>query len=75
MWQAKTLEQCKGDSKSSWNTIKSILNWKSSGAPTKLFYKGEMKALSQPIADGQNEHFVNKIMVSSMIFHLKDQTN
>ena len=54
-------QECKGDPKSSWKTLKSILNWQSSGSPSKLFYKGELKTKDRDIADSQNEYFVEKI--------------
>ena len=39
-WQKTRLETCGDDSKSVWKNLKGILNWKSSGSPNKLFYKG-----------------------------------
>ena len=60
-WQSAKLKQCNGDSKTSWNTIKTILNWKNYGAPCMLFHDGQLKTKSQDIADSQNECFVNKI--------------
>ena len=41
--------------------MKSILNWHSSGAPSKLFYNGQLYTKSQEIADTQNDYFINKI--------------
>ena len=60
-WQSEKLRQCNGNAKSSWKTLKSILNWNISGAPTKLFYKGELKTKLQEVADCQNESFIDKI--------------
>ena len=41
--------------------MKSILNWHSSGAPSRLFHNGILYTKSQEIADTQNEYFLNKI--------------
>ena len=61
LWQSYKLSQCKGDSKSTWKSVKEILNWSSLGPPSKLFHKGQMKIKSQEIADSQNECFIEKI--------------
>ena len=60
-WQSEQLRQCNGDAKSSWKTLKTILNWNLPGAPTKLFYKGELKTKLQEVANCQNESFIDKI--------------
>ena len=62
VWKQKRLSEVKGDSGKSWKVIKNILNWKSSEAPTKLFYKGTLRTKSQDIADSQNESFISKIV-------------
>ena len=72
-WQRRKLEQCNGDSKSSWKTVKSILNWKSFGGPSQLFYKGQIKTKSKEIADSQNECFIKK--VNDIRKNLPPQTN
>ena len=41
--------------------MKGILNWKGSGSPNQLLYRGSLRTKSQDIADAQNEYFVNKI--------------
>ena len=41
--------------------MKGILNWKSSGSPNQLFYKGALVTKHQDLADAQNEYFVEKI--------------
>ena len=38
-WQKARLEQCGNNSAKVWKNVKGILNWHSSGSPTKLFYK------------------------------------
>ena len=58
MYQRNKLTQFSGDSKNTWKTMKSILNWKHSGAPSKLFYKGEIKTKSEEIANCQNSYFI-----------------
>ena len=60
-WQKTKIEQCGEDSKSVWKNVKGILNWKSSGSPNQLFYKGSLVTKPQQLADAQNEYFVDKI--------------
>ena len=60
-WQKAKLDQCGDNSKSVWKNVKGILNWKSSGSPNQLFYKGALVTKSQDLADAQNEYFVDKI--------------
>ena len=38
LWKKNRLLQCSTNSKKSWKTMKSILNWHSSGAPSRLFH-------------------------------------
>ena len=54
-WQSLKLRECKGDSKTTQKTLKSILNWNSNGSPTKLFHNGELRTKTKEIADCQNE--------------------
>ena len=61
MYQRKKMSQFSGDSKSTWKTMKSILSWRNSGAPTKLFYKGQLRTNSADIADCQISFFIEKI--------------
>ena len=42
-------------------TLKSILNWHSSGSPSKLFFNGQLFTKSQEIADTQNSYFIDKV--------------
>ena len=41
-WQRNRLKECKHDSSSTWKVSKSILNWASSGTPSKLFHNGKL---------------------------------
>ena len=61
LWKKNRLLQCNSNSKKSWKTMKSILNWHSSGAPSRLFHNGILYTKSQEIADTQNRYFLNKI--------------
>ena len=54
-WQKVRLDECGNNSAKTWKNVKGILNWKSSGSPSKLFYKGALKTKAQDIADSQNE--------------------
>ena len=60
-WRRVRLEECGKDSGKTWRNVKGILNWKGSGSPNQLFYRGSLRTKSQDIADAQNEYFVNKI--------------
>ena len=60
-WQKARLDECGDNSAKVWKNVKGILNWHSSGSPTKLFYKGTLRTKSQDIADSQNEFFIEKI--------------
>ena len=59
--QKSRLEACSDNSTKTWKSIKGILNWHSSGSPTKLFYKGSLRTKAQDLADSQNEFFIEKI--------------
>ena len=50
-WQRLKLEKCEDNPNSVWKNVKGILNWKSSGSPNQLFYKGSLVTKSQEIAD------------------------
>ena len=54
-------EECGKNSAKTWKNVKGILNWQSSGSPSKLFYKGSLRTKSQDIADSQNDFFIDKI--------------
>ena len=60
-YQRKRLSETRGDSLKSWQVVKSILNWQSTGSPNKLFADGKLITKSQELADTQNSYFINKI--------------
>ena len=60
-WQKRQLEECGEDSSKIWKNVKSILNWKTSGSPNQLFYKGLLINKPQEIAEAQNQYFLEKI--------------
>ena len=60
-WQKVQLDECGSDSKKVWKNVKGILNWKSSGSPSQLFYKGSLIQKPAELAAAQNEYFVEKI--------------
>ena len=70
-WQQNRLKQCTNDSRKCWKTIKSILNWKTSEAPSKLFWNGSMKTKSHEVAACQNEFFINKVEKLVKIYRLQ----
>ena len=42
--------------------VKGILNWKTSGSPNQLFYKGTILRKPQELAEAQNDYFLDKIL-------------
>ena len=60
-WRQARFEACAKNSSKTWKNVKQVLNWQSSGSPSKLFYKGALKTKSQDIADSQNEFFIEKV--------------
>ena len=62
-WQKAKLEECGEDSSKIWKNVKGILNWKSSGSPNQLFYKGALISKPQDLADAQNQYFLDKIQL------------
>ena len=60
-WQKLRLDECGSNSAKVWKNVKGILNWQSSGSPSKLFYKGSLRTKAQDIADSQNEYFIEKV--------------
>ena len=60
-WQKTKLADCGDNSKAVWNNVKGILNWKSSGSPNQLFYKGSLITKPQTTTEVQNEYFLEKI--------------
>ena len=60
-WQRKKLADCGEDSSKVWKNVKGILNWKSSGSPSQLFYNGSLVNKPQEVAETQNQYFLDKI--------------
>ena len=60
-YQKHKIMQCNGEPKSTWKTVKSVLNWNSTGSPDKLFHEGTLFTKSQEIGDCQNKYFIQKI--------------
>ena len=60
-WQRAKLDECGNNSKLVWKNVKGILNWKTSGSPSQLFYKGSLIQKPQELATAQNEFFIEKI--------------
>ena len=59
-WRKARFEACTEISSKTWKNVKQVLNWQSSGSPSKLFYKGALRTKSQDIANSQNEFFCRK---------------
>ena len=60
-WEKAKLEECDGNPSKTWKSVKNILNWKTSGSPNQLFYKGSLISKPQELANAQNEYFIDKI--------------
>ena len=60
-WQQSKLEECGEDAGQIWKNVKGILNWKTSGSPNQLFYKGRLISKPQELAEAQNQYFLDKI--------------
>ena len=60
-WHKSKLEECGEDSSKIWKTVKGILNWRTSGSPNQLFYRGSLISKPQDIAEAQNVFFLDKI--------------
>ena len=72
-WQKLMLEECGESSSKIWKSVKGILNWKTSGSPNQLFYKGELLSKPKELAEAQNEYFLDKItflQLSLILFRL-----
>ena len=50
-WNRNKLEECEGNPSKTWRKVKNILNWKSCGSPSQLFYKGRLISKPQELAD------------------------
>ena len=60
-WKKEKLNECGKDSGKIWKNILGWLNWKSSGAPTQIFYNGSLENKPARIAACINEFFVTKV--------------
>ena len=78
------MDECGNSSKKVWKNVKGILNWKTSGSPSQLFYKGSLIQKPQELATAQNEFFIDKIdqilanlplPVSDPLYYLKNMMN
>ena len=64
-WQRKKFKECEdaNDTKQIWKTVKSSLNWTTSGAPTQLFYGGKLENQPSGLATCMNQFFVSKVEI------------
>ena len=62
-WQRKKFKDCEdvNDTKQIWKTVKSSLNWTTSGAPTQLFYGGKLENQPSGLATCMNQFFISKV--------------
>ena len=60
-WKQVKLQECGENSGQIWKNILGWLNWKSSGAPTQIFYNGRLENKPFRIATCINEYFINKV--------------
>ena len=60
-WKQNKLLECGDDSGKLWRNVLGWLDWKSSGAPTQIFYKGALENKPARIAASMNEYFINKV--------------
>ena len=60
-WQKLKISDCGKDSSKLWKSIKTILNWNSSGSPSQLFHNGKLVTKSQEVASTQNQFFLDKV--------------
>ena len=60
-WKQSKLQESGEDAGKIWKNILGWLNWKSSGAPTQIFYKGVLENKPSSIAECMNEYFISKV--------------
>ena len=60
-WKQDKLQECGENSGQIWKNILGWLNWKSSGAPTQIFYNGRLENKPFRIATCINEYFISKV--------------
>ena len=60
-WQRIKLQEISGDSRSTWQNIKSWLGWRTGGPPTKLIENGELHSKPKKLANIMNNYFIEKV--------------
>ena len=60
-WKKAKLLDCEDHSGKLWSNILGWLSWKSSGAPTQIFYNGILENKPSRIATCINEYFISKV--------------
>ena len=60
-WKQTKLQDCSQDTGKIWKSILGWLNWKTSGAPTQIFYNGVLENKPFRIATCMNEYFISKV--------------
>ena len=60
-WKQSKLHECREDSGKLWRNVLGWLDWKSSGAPTQIFYKGALENKPANVAACMNEYFIDKV--------------
>ena len=60
-WQRSKITECGQNPAKVWNNVKNIINWRSSGAPDRLFHQGTLHTKSVEVAKCQNQFFLNKV--------------
>ena len=60
-WQRSRITECGQNPAKVWKNVKNIIHWKSSGAPSRLFYDGTLHTKPVEVAKCQNLFFLNKV--------------
>ena len=60
-WEQARLNHQENNPTILWKSIKSWLNWKTTGPPSQLFHEGELVKSPAHLADVMNKFFVNKV--------------
>ena len=60
-WEQHRLSHLENNSATLWKSIKTWLNWKTSGPPTQLFHEGELIRKPGDLADTMNRFFIDKV--------------
>ena len=61
LWEQKKLDCSLNDSEQTWRTVKSWLNWGSSGPPTQLVFDGKIISSPSRISNIMNNFFTDKV--------------